>query len=203
MMKSNLILSTNEFFDEILEEAFQKRKVDAHPQVKDYLSNLLKFYMDARNLHEEPVDESGKRKPSTLAELYLEAQNADHSVKVEMLKKLGDRTLYISGFFSESISRKIVDVDYYVEMGEVAYGQLSHCTKQDTLSRVYSIFSKRFIEFVDVLTYVSQSAAIQSNHDVLQLYDRYLKTGSELARERLHDLGVTTVPRFDQLKKIT
>lgn len=202
-MKSSLILNTDEFFDDMLTEAFHKRKVATHPQVKDYLAQLLKFYMDARNLHEESVNEAGKRKPQTLAELYLEAQNADHSAKVEMLKKLGDRTLYISGFFSESISRKIVDVDYYVEMGEVAYGQLSYYTKQDTLSRIYSIFSKRFIEFVDVLTYVSQSAAIQSNHDVLQLYDRYLKTGSEMARERLHDLGVTTVPRFDQLKKMT
>ena len=202
-MKTSLILSTNEFFDEIISDAMQKRKVDAVPQVKEYLVGLMKFYMDARNLHEDAVDESGKRRPQTLAELYMEAQNADHSAKIEMLKKLGDKTLYVSGFFAESFSRKVVDVDYYVEMGEVAYGQLSSVTKQDTLSRIYSIFSQRFIEFADVLSYVSQSAAIQSNHDVLQLYDRYLKTGSELARERLHDLGVTTVPRFDQHKKMS
>lgn len=202
-MKTNLILSTNEFFDEIISDALHKRKVEAVPQVKDYLVGLMKFYMDARNLHENSTDESGKRRPQTLAELYMEAQNAEHSAKIEMLKKLGDRTLYISGFFSESFNRKIIDVDYYVEMGEVAYGQLSSVTKQDTLSRIYSVFSKRFIEFADVLTYVSQSAAIQSNLDVLQLYDRYLKTGSELARERLLDLGVTTVPRFDQHKKMS
>ncbi len=202
-MKTNLILSTNEFFDEVIADAMQKRKVEALPQVKDYLVGLMKFYMDARNLHDDTLDETGRKRPQTLAELYMEAQNADHSTKVEMLKRLGDRTLYISGFFSESFSRKIVDVDYYVEMGEVAYAQLSTVTKQDTLSRIYSVFSKRFIEFADVLTYVSQSASIQSNHDVLQLYDRYLKTGSELARERLHDLGVTTIPRFDQHKKMS
>jgi hypothetical protein len=202
-MKTSLILSSDEFFHDVISEALQKRKLETYPQVKTYLVDLMKFYMDARNLHEQTFDESGKKKPQTLAEIYLEAQNAEHATKLEMLKKLGDRTLYVSGFFSESFSRKVIDVDYYVEMGEVAYGQLSSCTKQDTLSRIYSLFSNRFIEFVDVLSYVSQSAAIQSNHDVLQLYDRYIKTGSELAREKLHDLGVTTIPRFDQLKKMS
>ena len=41
------------------------------------------------------------------------------------LRYLGDFSLFTSGFFSDSLSRRAVDVDYYVSMGEFAYGSLS------------------------------------------------------------------------------
>ena len=33
------------------------------------------------------------------------------------LKQIGDVSLFISGFFSDSLRRKLVDVDYYVSIG--------------------------------------------------------------------------------------
>ena len=64
---------------------------------------------------------------------------------------------------------------------------------------VFTTFSKRFNDFVDVLNYVSEKSQIQSDSNVLKLYDRYLRTGSELAREKLNELGVVTLPK-EQLK---
>ena len=40
------------------------------------------------------------------------------------LRNLGDFSLFMSGFFSDSFRRRAVDVDYYVSMGEYAYGSL-------------------------------------------------------------------------------
>ena len=37
------------------------------------------------------------------------------------LKQIGDVSLFVSGFFSDSLRRKLVDVDYYVSIGGVAY----------------------------------------------------------------------------------
>ena len=115
-----------------------------------------------------------------------------------MLRKLGDRTLYISGFFGDSLSRKVVDIDYYAQIGGSAYATLAHCTREDTLAKVYHVFSARFMDFVDVLTFISHQSLIKSDQSILRLYDRYLRTGSELAKDKLIEAGVLTVPSRQQ-----
>lgn len=191
----NLLLSSTEYFNEVVDDALKSRKLKADLYVKQYLVNLLEFYLSTENLFEkETVDESGKRKPQTLAELYLIAVNSEWNMKVDLLRKLGDRALYISGFFGDSFARKIIDVDYYVNMGGNAYYELSYSLqKNDPLKKVYSVFSKRFPEFVDTLTYISHKSMISNNQSVLRLYDSYLKTGSELAKEKLMEMGIVTV----------
>jgi hypothetical protein len=126
-----------------------------------------------------------------LAELFLKAQNESSStLRIDLLKKLGDTSLYISGFFGDSLNRKLVDIDYYADMGGVAYGSLSKEIADQSLAEVYDCFSTRFIEFVDVLTYMSQKTQVQTDQDLLRLYDRYLATGSKLAEEQLLEKGV-------------
>lgn len=196
----NLFVSPREFFSEVVKEGLRQRRVESFPRLESYLVELLQHYLEAKNLFEPEHDESGQRRPNTLAELYLIASNAEPAVRREMLKKLGDRSLYISGFFGDSLTRKIVDVDYYADMGGAAYRDLSGAVADDGLARVYSTFSSRFIEFVDVLGYISQKSFVHSDQGVLRLYDRYLRTGSELARERLNEMGIVTLP-LEQAKK--
>ena len=50
------------------------------------------------------------------------------------LRSLGDFSLFMSGFFSDSFRRSLVDVDYYKSMGEYAYGSLSR-SEHDTFAR--------------------------------------------------------------------
>lgn len=191
----NLFVSPKEYFSEVVREGLRHRRINTLPRIEDYLVDLLQHYLETRNLFEPEHDESGQRRPQTLAEMYLTAGQLEAAAKVELLKKLGDRSLYISGFFGDSLVRKVVDVDYYVDMGGTAYGQLASQTRDETLARVYQVFSSRFVEFVDVLTYVSQKSMVRSNESVLRLYERYLRTGSELAREKLNEMGVVTVPK--------
>lgn len=196
----DLFVSPQGFFQELVSKGLSQRKIQTYPMVENYLVNLLQHYLDARNLFEEEyANEEGQKNPQTLAEMYLLAQNAETSVKVEMLRKLGDRTLYISGFFGDSLQRKIVDVDYYVNIGGAAYATLAHHTREDAMAKVYNIFSSRFIEFVDVLTYISHHSFIKSDESILRLYDRYLRTGSKLAREKLLEMGISNLD-LDQVK---
>lgn len=196
----NLFVSPKEYFKQIVQDGIKNRRLENHPRVEDYLTNLLQHYLDARNLFEPEHDENGQRRPQTLAEMYLTASQMELSARLEQLKRLGDKSLYISGFFGDSLARKIVDVDYYVEMGGAAYRDLSEQTHDETLARVYKVFSKRFVDYVDVLTYISQKSLTHTNESILRLYDRYLKTGSDLAREQLTEMGVPTLP-IDQIKK--
>ena len=196
--KTEIFISAQGYFAELVKEGMEFRKINADPNVEIYLISLLNHYLDARNLFEDHHSESGIKSPKTLAELYMIAQNSEPSVRFELLKKLGDRSLYISGFFADSLQKKLVDADYYAEMGGVAYGALAN-SAQDSVAYVYRQFSRRFVEFVDVLSYISQSAQVQTDQNILHLYDRYIRTGSELAREELIENGIVTLPR-DQMK---
>lgn len=197
--KSIYIVSAAEYFKETVAEAINKRKVQTFPQAQEYLINILKNYIQTGNLFDSKT-EDGRNTRKTLAEMFLEAQGLDKNSKKEVLKKLGEVSLYVSGFFSDSFNRKIIDVDYYIDMGEVAYSTLAEETKEDLSRKVYLEFSKKFLEFVDVLSYISQHSLIQHEENVLRIYEKYLKTGSPLAREILEEKGIVTVP-FDKSKK--
>jgi hypothetical protein len=184
-----VIESPSEFFAGRLDEAFERLKFRPLPLSRQYLAELLQHYIFTSNLFVTD-EETGRTRRETLAEMYLRAQNSPPPMRADLLKKLGDSSLYISGFFGDSLSRKIVDIDYYVDMGGVAYGELSTSATSGGLSQVYGEFSVRFAAFVDVLTYISQDARVQSNEDLLRLYDRYMATGSRLAGEQLVEKGL-------------
>ena len=200
-MGTPMFVSPKDFFKEAVRDAFSKRRIEAFPMAEDYLVNVLEHYVIAAHLHEsEESLHQGQKRPTTLAETLLIAAQSEHSTKVDMLKKLGDRTLYVCGFFSDSFERKVIDVDYCAEMAGTAYRILAQNTKEDTLSQVYSLYSKKFLAFVEALNYISEKSQLQSSNNVLRIYDRYLKTGSELAREKLSNLGIVPISRSDQKK---
>lgn len=196
------VLSANprEFFFEAVNEALQHQKVKTLPQVRNYLVDLLEFHLTTENLF-DLVDGSGRRSRETLAEMYLKASQAEPRARVELLKKVGDKALYISGFFGDSLQRKVVDVDYYVDMGGSAYGTLSECVRENAAAEMFREFARRFNEFMDVLTRISATAFVQNEENILRLYETYAKTGSSVARERLLEKGLIAVPMDGAAKK--
>lgn len=200
-MSEFLFISPEQHFSEALKEALEQRKVKSFPHLETYLVHMLKHYLDSRNLftpHSTHGDQA-ENPPQTLAEMYLVAMNSEALRRKEIMKTLADRSLYLAGFFGDSLQKKVVDIDYYSEMGSAAYFNLASWTKEDHLSEVYQTFSKRFLEFVEVLSYMSEKSAVQADQNVLRLYDKYLKTGSEMAREKLNQMGIVTLSK-EQLK---
>ena len=59
------------------------------------------------------------------------------------LRQVGDHSLFISGFFSDSLNRRLVDVDYYIQLGECAYGSLAR-QGDDTFAEVFDELAARF-----------------------------------------------------------
>ncbi len=198
-MKSFVFLTPEAHFSEAVKEACQCRHIQAQPAVEVYLVQLLQFYLDSKNLHRPFLDDSQEKPPETFAEMYLKAMNAENNKRKELMRSVADRSLYLTGFFADSLQRKTVDIEYYAEIGSAAYLNLHVWTKEDGLSHVYKTFSNRFMDFVEILNYISEKSIVQSDQNVLRLYDRYLRTGSELAREKLNELGVVTLPK-EQLK---
>lgn len=179
---SILLISSEDFFRPIVKEAVQNRKLKANHFVEEYLINLLQFFIDSRNFAE-----IGNK---TLAEMYLESNHLDFPKRLEMLRKLGDISLYISGIFSEFLQKKVVGIDYYVNMGRLAYSSLVSQVPKDR-AVVFKEISEAFMAYVDVLTYIRYKhfAKSDKNKDLLYLYDKYVKTGSTLSRDFLTELG--------------
>lgn len=198
-MKSFVFLTPEQHFSEVVQEACKNRQIKTPPAVEMYLVQLLGHYLDSRNLHKPLQDQSLEKPFDTFAEMYLTAINSENPKNKELMRIVADRSLYLTGFFADSLQRKTVDIDYYIEIGSAAYSNLHSWSREDSLSDVYMTFSKRFGDFVEVLNYISEKSLVQANQDVLRLYDRYMRTGSELAREKLNELGVVTVPK-EQLK---
>ncbi len=190
--KPELVTSPRPFFAELIGTASNSRGIEAPAITQDYLVNLLEHFMFAGNLFGQDSEE---KRRSTLAETLMQAQLSEPRVRLELLKQLGDSALYISGFFGDSLQRKLVDIEYYAEMGQMAYVSLADGSTEKANSHLFSDLGRRFLEYVDLLTIVSQQSLIQTNADLLRLYDRYLTTGSKLAEQQLIERGVLAAPR--------
>ena len=75
------------------------------------------------------------------------------------LRSIGDFSLFMSGFFSDSFTRAAVDIDYYKSMGEYAYGSLSR-SDDDAFADVFGELSRKFVGFVDVLADISEHTTL-------------------------------------------
>ena len=105
------------------------------------------------------------------------------------LRSLGDFSLFMSGFFPDSLERRVIDVDYYVSMGEYAYGSLSR-RDEDAFAEVFGELARKFVGYMDVLADISERTAVTSSADLLRLYEKWLRTGSSRDGKKLTDRGI-------------
>mgnify|MGYP002137355912 CR=1 FL=1 len=60
------------------------------------------------------------------------------------MRAMGDFSLYIAGFFSDSLKRKLVDVDYYIGMGGAAYENAARLEDKKHRAQVLLELSKKY-----------------------------------------------------------
>jgi hypothetical protein len=171
--------SALEFFKELVEGAIANQRIAAGELTSFYVVNLLTGFL------QRPVDEDD----TPLGLRLVEALEAAGMRQRASLRQIGDLSLFVSGFFADSLQRKLVDVDYYVSIGGTAYSALSRFDT-DTFSPVFAELADNFVGFVDVLSEVSERTACSSNSDLLRLYERWLRTGSRRSGQLLIERGV-------------
>lgn len=171
--------SAVEFFKEMVEGALAHQRIQVSDLTAYYLVNLLAGFI--RNDH-DPLATS-----EPLAIRLAEALQHGGVRQREALRRVGDCSLFVSGFFADSLSRKLVDVDYYVALGGYAYGSLRD---DEALPEVFGELAERFIDCVDVLAEVSERSALNSNGDLLRMYEKWLRTGSRRGGALLVERGL-------------
>jgi hypothetical protein len=177
--------TTTEYFRELVQQALFERQLQANDLTEYYLVNLLCHYArpDRREDHQDA--------DAPLAFRLGRALETGGREQRARLRSLGDFSLFMSGFFSDSFRRRVVDVDYYKAMGEYAYGSLSQA-EHETFAAVFAELAGKFVGFMDVLSLVSErtTASSSSKGDMLRLYERWLRTGSVRDGQRLVDQGL-------------
>lgn len=166
------------FFKELVDAALARQHIDAGELTEFYVVNLLAGFLQRPAADAEP-----------LALQLARALESGGTKQRATLRQIGDLSLFVSGFFSESLRRKLVDVDYYVQIGGYAYGSLSR-VESDGFASVFAELADKFVAFVDVLSEVSERTSCASNADLLRLYEKWLLTGSRRSGQLLVERGV-------------
>ena len=176
------------YFKDLVETAVIRQNTDVTVMSQFYLVNLLSEFIKTDRLFEW---EEGHYDETPLAILLSRALNAGPNMRIKLLKKIGDLSLYIAGFFSDHVDGKVVEIDYYISMGEGAFKNLSGIMDgEKTFSELYDELSDKFIHLVDILSEVRDSGEMSSNTELLRLYERWLKTGDPYIKERLEKEGI-------------
>lgn len=176
-MDVTLAASVDEFFHEVVTDALTAVDLDASEPASWYLVSLL-GEMTRTRLTDEPLGPK-------LAQPAIDAGE-----RVRTLKQIGDQSLYVAGFFAESLTRSLVDVDYYVGIGQTAYAQLARSLgAQKSLTEVYEELADKFPGFVDVLAQVRKRTDF-ATPDIGRLYEMWLRTRDEWIEKKLRALGV-------------
>ncbi len=169
-----------------------------------YLTSLL---VDRAHRRDAEDDATG-----TLVELRVRAAEGDRATAIRAYRSLGDRALMTAGFFRQSIARKLVSRQYYVDMGAAAYDTLAGMLRAAGFGRgevvgdsggrgldaVYDELAQHFADCSEVLAEVHDAVrdsgeAGLSDADIVALYEEWLSTGSPRVAARLAALGVVPV----------
>jgi hypothetical protein len=178
--------SVKEYFRDLVGTTIQRQRVQVQELTEFYLVNLLAQFLAAEKLYPENEEEA-------LALMLKRALDAPREERVQTLRRMGDVSLYVSGFFSDSLVNKPVQVDYYVSMGRRAYEAVASLVGGAALGGVYDELATKFTRLVDVLNEISERTAVTTNMGLLKLYERWLRTGSERVAELLRSQGVVAL----------
>ena len=188
---SIIFLNPAEYFHGAVSGALSSLKIQASDHAQSYLVNLLSHFISVENMY--PKDAEGKRQYTLTEQLAGALEQENPEQRAARLKKMGDFSLYIAGFFTDSLSRKLVDVDYYIGMGGAAYEGVARI--EEKRAKLYLELSNKFPQFVDVLAQVSEESGFHANdQNLLRLYDLWAKTGSERLAKQLAKAGIVPNP---------
>jgi hypothetical protein len=174
--------SAVEYFKELVDGALSHQGLATQELTAYYVVQLLASFLQ-RNVAAPQDDQT------PLAVQLGRALESAGMQQRATLKEIGDVSLFISGFFSDSLNRKLVDIDYYISIGGCAYNALSR-VETDTFATVFAELGEKFVGFVDVLTEISERTSCTSNADLLRLYEKWLRTGSRRSGQLLVERGV-------------
>lgn len=184
-----LVSDIQAYFHELVTQSLERNKLKVHPETEFYLVNLMRQFMSADHLFAR--DQNGHSKEEPVALMVKEALEEPRPEAQKLLfRHVGDICLYVSGFFQESLKRKLVDVDYYIDMGGTAYRNVAARADAPTFRDLYHDLATRFPAFVGVFEEISVKTTPKTEKDLLRIYENWVNTRSDKAARALQEAGI-------------
>ncbi|MBC7359816.1 MAG: hypothetical protein H5U10_14895 [Desulfacinum sp.] len=182
-----------EYFKDAVEKTAEEMDVHISELARFYLVDLLSRYTQARVLLEPEWGEREK----TFGQALLESYGASSEKRARILRQIGDTTLFLSGFFSDSFQRSLVDIDYYAAIGSTAYKNLESLLAGRIVDwgfgGVFDELSEHFLQVVDMFAEISEAGGTRRSGDILRIYERWLRTRSPRDRRLLREAGILPI----------
>ncbi len=202
--------SLKAYFHGALSRQSEKRSLDIGEHTLWYLTNLLHNYSRSEQFFDyycsngpgtsQSNSQSNSQDLGTLtplADYYQRAAEAESTHERRLhLQRLGDVAMFISGMFSDALTKRVVGVSYYMSMGETAYATLAETAsannREQSQAAIFSDLSERFACFVDVLKAVGGKPVKQTTgfESLLQKVDEWQRTGDPALATELRSLGI-------------
>ncbi len=171
-------------FAELVAGALDRTGVAPSPHAAAYLVDLL---AEAVRPGPDPAAE-------TFTEGLMRARSERGGERASRLRALGDRALFLSGYFVDSLERCTANPGWVAEVGRIAYSDLSSLLSRRqaawTGSRLYRELAERFPQYSEVLTEVGDGVRDATTSGLAPLFERYLRLGRGVDRRRLVRRGL-------------
>ncbi len=161
-----LELSLQAYFYSELKKLNDKKGVPLPNEAIYYSSRVLDRFGMSKELFEF---ENGKVREKVLGIKLLESTHLSKEQKKRQLRDVGDTALFICGYFSSSLNKKIIDSSYYADLGISAYQTLDQLIPEVLdIPSFYEKFSRSFDSIVELMSLVSKQT--MENYDLTDCY---------------------------------
>lgn len=178
-----LVVQGLEQWQNLVQEAEYQSQLHLHEDLESYLVFLLNRYNTRTSLAES---RPGLELLQSLSQLS--------SAQSIQLRDVGDRCLLFAGFFPGIAQRRRVNVRYFVDIGQSAYGQLAMLSK-DHLISLYGMLSKQFIDLMKILHAIRALAKSDSGFGALQAIELWSEFNSTAALSTLRQTTQASLVR--------
>jgi hypothetical protein len=181
--------SVSDYFKGVVDDALRSRNIEASTEASHYLVGILCDYA-----HLEEGTSSAFSRP--LVFQLRDALEASGPERFQRLRALGDGVLYGIGFFGGHIELRGIDRSYVMSVGVTAYDNAAAMLQRTNRRAGHDVLTelaKKFEKFVHVLNEVAEGAlahATPGPRGLVQLYERWLKTGSTRLAQELGARGL-------------
>ncbi|MGE3610779.1 MAG: hypothetical protein AB7I27_14400 [Bacteriovoracaceae bacterium] len=101
----------------------------------------------------------GKVREKVLGVKLLEATQLTREEQKRVYKEVGDMSLLVCGYFSESVNKKIVDLNYYAQLGKMAYSNLNHVMPNFMdIPSFYNVLATSFESITTLMTILANKS---------------------------------------------
>lgn len=184
-----------DYFRNSIDAAVAQQSVTVDPHATHYVVNMMTVFSRSENLYESDGEIYGIKPLALMLADAAEASSAEE--RNRLLRRIGDVALFVSGFFSYQLTNKAVDIDYYVAMGQNAYGVLSDevrgTLRGNAFADIWRELASKFHVLIDVLHEVRDDGRLDSSMSLLRQYEVWLKTGSRRAEQLLRQQGIVPI----------